>query len=177
MSALNRVEPGCANGTLTLRVRYGSVPPRPPRVGRVEPPPGGRTIYKNEDFIRLAIRETNDKRIIWLNTLKATAAYYGWDQAFPTVMAFKKQTSGSPYAFDTGRRGWTNSGGVQLRISRAESRQGWPAGMTNSFRVSKKATLKDIALVAERTAVDFAWITCPHGGRRPREWWEEAAST
>ena len=177
MAALNRVEPASANGTLTLRGRYVPVPPPPISVSFVELAPEEPTIYKNEDFIKLGIRVTKGKRFIWLSTLKETAAFYGWDKAFPTLQELKQQTAGTPYVHDVGRKGWKNGGGVQLRISRSDSTQGWPKGLTNSFRVSKQATMKDIALIAERTAVDYAWITCLYGGRRPRAWWEEASST
>ena len=116
-------------------------------------------------------------RYVWLKVLKATAALYGWDKAFPTLNALKQETTGSRFGADPGRRGWKTSGGVQHVICRSPSTQGSPAGLTNAFAVSGNATTKDLALIAKSTQVDWYWMTAKYGERRSREEWEATPST
>ena len=177
MALLNRVQFNGANETDPLRMRNEPVPLRPKWVDPVEPTSEDRTIYKNNDFTQLAIRTTPRGRIIWLKCLKTTASLYGWDQTFPTVVDAKTAASPTGSFPDPGRKGWTSGGGNQYRISRSEKTQGWPAGMTNSFRLSKQATRRDLQRVAEATTIDWTWMTCEYGGRRPRGWWIEETST
>ena len=177
MAALKRQISFSANGTDPLRHRYVPVTPRPEWVECVPPALGERTIYKNEDFIKLGLRVTSANRYVWLRCLKATAALYGWDKAFPTLIALKQQTTGSPFIQDMGRKGWKNSGGVRHTICRSPITQGTPKGFTNTFAVSGNATTKDIALIAQSTEVDWHWMTCRYGERRSREQWEATPTT
>ncbi len=126
-------------------------------------------MYKNEDFTQLVVRRRPGGRYVWLKCLKATAAFYGWDKAFPTVLEAKSDDSPDGYIPSPSRKGWNSGGGVEHRISRSPSTTGWPAGKTNSFRLSRDANFKDLAEVAKATEGDWEWITCRHGGRRKRE--------
>ncbi len=134
-------------------------------------------MYKNEDFVRLGIRTTSDGRYIWMSCLKATAEFYGWANTFPTLLELKTQTTGSPFTQDTGRRGYKNGGGQVITICRNPSTHSFPRGQTNSFRVSKQATQKDIRLIAKTTEIDWAWMSTPKTGRRPRSWWEKTPTS
>ena len=130
-------------------------------------------MYKNEDFIRLGIRVKAGPRFIWMSCLKATAELYGWDKTFPTLLELKASTTGSPYLLDTGRRGWKNGGGQVVTICRNPSTHSFPKGQTNSFRVARTATQRDIRLIAQSTQIDWEWMSTPKTGRRPRSWWEK----
>lgn len=134
-------------------------------------------MYKNDDFVQLAIRRTGGDRWVWLKCLRETAELYGWDKAFPELLDARTAASPTGFVTDPGRRGWKNSGGVQHRISRSTKTQGWPAGKTNSFRVSGNANSVDLRLIAEATTVEWTWMTCKHGGRRTKGWWLEDRST
>ena len=127
--------------------------------------------------MKLGLRAISGDRYVWLRCLKATAAFYGWDKKFPTLIALKQQTTGSRFIPDPGRRGWKNSGGVSHVICRSPSTQGSPAGLTNAFAVSGNATTKDLALIAKSTQVDWYWMTAKYGERRSREEWEATPST
>ena len=133
-------------------------------------------MYKNDDFIRLGIRVRGEGRYIWMNCLKATAEFYGWSNAFPTLLELKTQTTGSSFQRDTGRRGWKNGGGQVVTICRNPSTHSFPRGQTNSFRVSRAATQKDLRLIAEAVEIDWAWMSTPKLGRMPRSWWEKTST-
>ena len=128
------------------------------------------------DFEKFGIRVTRDKRYVWMRCLKATAAFYGWDKAFPRLVDLKKQTTGSRFLHDTGRRGLYAPGGVQHVICRSPIKQGSPRGLTNAFVVSSNATNQDLALIAKSTQVDWHWMTGKFGERLDRGWWEETAA-
>lgn len=153
----------------------GRTPPTLRPIG-VEPDSlfsGNPVMYKNEDFIRLGIRVASGNRYIWLKALKSTAAFYGWDQMFPTLMELKEQTTGSRWMTDPGRRGWKTGGGVRYTICRSSSKQGSPKGLTNDFAMSGQASIRDLARVAKATQVDWHWMTNREGLRISRGTWEK----
>ena len=130
-------------------------------------------MYKNSDFVRLGLRVRKGNRYVWMNCLKATADFYGWSEAFPTLLELKTQSTGSPFFYDMGRRGWTSGGGQVVTICRSPSTQGFPRGKTNSFRVSRGASQRDLHLIAQSTQVDWEWMQTVKTGRRPRSWWQK----
>ena len=132
-------------------------------------------MYKDSDFVKLGLRVKPGPKYIWLSCLKSTADFYGWSEAFPTLFDLKMATTGGPVIQDPGRKGWKSGGGKEVRICRSPSTVGWPAGMTNAFRVSSDAALADLAAIAEATTVDWHWMTCFHGGRRPKQWWLDSS--
>ena len=134
-------------------------------------------MYKRDDFTTLHVRTTQAGRYVWLKTLKATAELYGWDKEFKTLIQQKFDDSPDGFIPSPHRKGWGTEGGVLHRISRSPKTSGWPAGTTNSFRLSRNATMLDLAEVAKSTQVDWHWITCKHGGRRTREWFEQTSPT
>lgn len=134
-------------------------------------------MYKNEDFCQLVIRKKQDGRYIWLKCLKATAELYGWDKAFTPLIEQQFKDSPDGYIRCPSKRGWTSGGGKEHRISRSPKTSGWPAGLTNTFRLSSDATLVDLAEVAKATEIDWEWVTCDNGGRRTKEWFDQATMT
>ena len=131
-------------------------------------------MYQKEEFIKLGIRAKPGGRYVWLNALKATASYYGWDRVFPTLLELKQQTTGSQYLTDPGRRVGNYKPGYSVVICRGKSTAGWPKGLTNRFTVSANASMKDLALIAQSTQVDWEWMTGHFGERKRRSWWDEA---
>ena len=134
-------------------------------------------MYKNSDFVRLGLRVRKGNRYVWMNCLKATAELYGWDKAFPTLLELKTATTGSPFFYDMGRRGWTSGGGQVVTICRNPSTHSFPRGQTNCFRVSKGASQRDIKLIAQATQIDWHWMSTEKTGRRPRSWWQKTPTT
>ena len=130
-------------------------------------------MYKNEDFVRLGIRNHSGNRYIWMSCLRKTADFYGWSSSFPTLLELKAQVTGSPFIRGSGRRGWISGGGQVVTICRDRSTQGFPRGKTNSFRVSKWASQRDLRLIAQSTQVDWKWMGTPGLGRKSRDWWEK----
>lgn len=151
--------------------------PRPIRIGSVAPTAGGQAIYKNEDFIQLALRRRGNGSHIWLKCLKATAALYGWDKAFPTVIEARAAASPDGAFRCPSRRGWTSGGGKVYRISQSPKTQGYPPGMTHTFRLSSNATGVDLANVAKAIQIDWHWICMPSGGRWTKQRFEQPTST
>ena len=101
-------------------------------------------MYKNSDFVRLGLRVRKGNRYVWMNCLKTTADFYGWSEAFPTLLELKTQSTGSPFFYDMGRRGWKSGGGQVVTICRSPS-----------------------------TQVDWEWMQTVKTGRRPRSWWQK----
>ena len=56
-------------------------------------------------------------------------------------------------------------------ISRSASKQGRKSTYSNQFRISRDATIPDLAKVAKFTDVDWNWMETPAGERRSREKW------
>lgn len=134
-------------------------------------------MYRTDEFEWYTLRVLPNGRIIWLRCLKETAKFYGWDKAFPTVIATKNEASGGMGFRDPGRRGLKTSAGKLHYICRSPKTQGTPKGMTNRFGVSSNATTQDLALIAEKTQVDWYWMTAKYGERRSREKWLQATPT
>jgi hypothetical protein len=123
-------------------------------------------------WVKLQVGTTKAGEACWVACLRRTAEFYGWADAFPPQAP-------PVYISPTGRRisvyrkadqrlDW---GGKPLRISRAITRKGNPAGLTNRFRVSRNWTLRNSAALAQATTAEWSWMEGPWGGRRSREQW------
>lgn len=132
-------------------------------------------MYKASDFTKYFLRRKKSGGYIWLSSLTKTAELYGWDQALPTLVEQMAADSPDGHFLCPSRRGFKNGGGREIRISRSPMTQGWPAGFTNAFRVSSDATVLDLAYLTQSVQIDWEWMTCLHGGRRSRSWWDETA--
>ena len=129
--------------------------------------------WDNSKYLKLLLYRPPTGPDRWLIALRTTADYYGWTKHFEPWSPKTIQASGG-YSFsrDPGRRGeMFCEGGVQLRICRSTQRQGFPAGATNSFKVSKSCTLFDIAELAYLTEVEWHWMSNPGRQRISRNRW------
>ena len=128
----------------------------------------------DSDFVKLLIWRDDNEPDRFLIALRATADYYGWTKEFePWTPKPVGVQNGIVFVQDPGRRGLMQAqGGVRLRVSRAKSKSGIPAGQVNAFRVSSSCTLFDIAEIAHFTDGDWYWMTSPSGTRITRDKWE-----
>lgn len=77
-------------------------------------------------------------------------------------------------SLDPGRRGRLEcEGGRRHRICRSPSKRGFPAGMTNAFKLSANCGLVDIAEVAHFTQGEWHWLEGPRKQRIERDRWLE----
>lgn len=126
-------------------------------------------------FVKLVLSWPDGTQGKFLYVLKTTAAFYGWDQEFEPWSP-KPHSSDGKYEYfqrPLPHSHLANKGGRRHFICRSESRQGHPAGMTNAFRLSRNCGLADLAELAHFTTGTWCWITCPWGGRRSRDEWEQ----
>ena len=125
-------------------------------------------------YITLKIGETKSGKAKTLHALRSTADYYGWTEQFPVWTGQIQSSQGERgYLLDPGRRGHPQcSSGKRLRICRSPSRDGYPAGFTNAFKVTANTGLFDLAELAHFTKVDWEWMETPTSGRVSRADWE-----
>ena len=129
--------------------------------------------WDNSKYVKLLIGRPESGRDRWLIALRSTADYYGWTDHFEPWCPEPVGTDGK-YTFfvDPGRKGeMFCESGMRLRISRSPKTSGYPAGFTNSFKVSRSCTLFDISEIAYLTQVDWHWMEGPFGERISRERW------
>ena len=126
------------------------------------------------EFITLKLGETKSGRAKKLHALRSTANYYGWPEKFEEwSLEAEFEEGGRRFGFDPGRRGHPQcSSGYHVRICRSPSKDGFPAGFTNRFKVTKNTGLFDLAELAHFTKVDWEWMETPTSGRLTRADWE-----
>ena len=126
-------------------------------------------------YLQLQIPVDDPHRTCWLIAPRETAIFYGWADVFPRWMPRVVAVADRhTFVRDPGRRGClARKPGLRIRISRSERRKGYPAGMTNQFRVSRSCTNFELAQIAHHTSVDWHWMEMINGGRRSRGTWEE----
>lgn len=125
-----------------------------------------------ELWTRLAVRRLAKNRFVSLLVLKTTADFYGWSEFFPTVTEARElEADGSGLVFNRCANGRTRGRYSTLRISRSSDKQGHPRALTNQFRVSKNATMKDLAEIAKGVSQDFGWMEDKSCRRRTKEEW------
>ena len=105
--------------------------------------------------------------------LKPTADFYGWSEVFP---AFNDARS---VDFPDGLRplgprpSYRGHRGKRLRICRSKtSTTGYPAKLTNAFRVTNNARNVDLIAIAQAVKVDYGWMEGQYGYRRRKEEWD-----
>ena len=102
-----------------------------------------------------------------------TAAYFGWDKAFPEFhLAERVRPDGTTYRCNTFRAAKSmRSGGAQLRICRAASKDGQPAGKTHQFRMRGAWSRKHLVELARVAGDKFEWMENTRYKRVNREIW------
>ena len=125
------------------------------------------------EFVTLKLGETKGGAAKKLHALRSTANYYGWLEKFEEWTFQAEFVEGErSYGRDPGRRGHPQcSSGRRLRICRSASKDGFPAGFTNAFKVTSNTGLFDLAELAYFTNVDWEWMETPTSGRVSRERW------
>ena len=123
-------------------------------------------------WVELAVRRLAKGRYVKLICLKDTADFYGWSEFFPTVTEARElEAEGSGLIFNRCANGRTRARYSTVRICRGMSKQGHPKELTNQFRLSKNATMKDYAEVAKGVSRDFGWMEDHACRRRPKDEW------
>ena len=132
-------------------------------------------MQKSNDYIKLVIWRPPGQTCRYISALRATADYYGWTKEFEIWRPKTIGTEGG-YQFSrrpTGGMRGVAQGGKRIRISRSESRQGNPAGMTNQFTISNSMRVIDLAELAHFTQGDWHWMEGLSGQRVSREHWAQ----
>ena len=130
-------------------------------------------LYKREQYVQLAIRQLPRGEWVRLIGLKATADFYGWSEVFPTwnqARAVVNDTTTRRPAYSISPRRYK---GVRHFICRdLNTTQGFPAGLTNCFRVTTNATAQDLIAIAQATQINYGWMTAKYGERRKKACWD-----
>ena len=127
-------------------------------------------------YVGLLIHQYASGQTKWIKCLRTTAQYYGWLDAYDVIGETAPTPSGArEFRFLSTSRWRPDLGGRKRRICRAESRQGYPAGKTNSFRISSKVTNADLAELARLTKGEWAWMETTNCVRWDREKWLSVA--
>ena len=122
--------------------------------------------YPQETYV-ISLRE--DGRPCLLTTQPATAAAFGWADAYQTyVQWFRGEvTAGRRKAKYDGKP--LPSGSLLHRLSRSPKRRGWPAGTVHSFRISHNTPVRELADALNLIKVDWHWVARPNGARWTKE--------
>lgn len=116
------------------------------------------------------VRERKDGKRIRISAAYRTAKHFGWIEAFG-----KRADNSRPGGADTAwyDEGWPvrsqNVSGAPHRICTVKSRDGYPRQATHRFRLTRGASLRDVALVAVYTTGQWEWMELPDGTRKSRE--------
>ena len=122
---------------------------------------------------RLIVRRTKAGSKIVLQARKETAEFYGWTNHFEEDRGavIEDPAGGGTLMVGPVLRRSQIRGGRSIVISRSASKQGRKSTYSNQFRISRDATIPDLAKVAKFTDVDWNWMETPAGERRSREKW------
>ena len=123
-------------------------------------------------YLKLLL-EDRQGRPVSVVTQKATAEYFGWDTAFPGFdEPGRVNRQGQPVSVQP--RLWSDPrmpGGSRRRICRTDSRAGYPAGMTHSFRMFGAFGNRHLKMLAEVAGEKFEWMETKQLKRRNRGSW------
>ena len=125
-------------------------------------------------YVTLKLGETKSGNVKTLHALRSTADYYGWTEKFePWIGKIQFLQGDRAFLLQPSRRGYEAwSPGRRLRICRSPSKNGFPAGFTNAFKVSSNTGLFDLAELAHFTKVDWEWMQDTAYQRVSRVDWE-----
>lgn len=122
------------------------------------------------EFIKLNL-DDGSARPTSVVVQRQTAEYFGWDKAFPEFrLSTRIRSDGSSYDTPTLRRDKSlHRGGDRLRICRAASTSGNPAGKTHCFRMVGSWSRKHLAKLAAVAGDKFEWMEAEYGARIRRD--------
>ena len=130
-------------------------------------------MYRQQDFIKFHVRTTPSGEHIWFKTLTGTADFFGWGKHFQEWFDFKRSLYPSGFARAIVRRGDFRHGGKAIRICRSPSKNGNPARVTQTIRISSLLGIRDLAEIAHFAEGDWYWMERPSGARVDRAEWEQ----
>ncbi len=110
--------------------------------------------------------------------LKETAEFFGWDKAFPEFHERRAAAGAGNVGMLWGKnleKYPGSKGGKRLRICRAKSKNGWPAGMTHCFRIVGNVTNAQLVDLAAVAGEKFEWMSKKNGEKISREDWLRVA--
>lgn len=120
------------------------------------------------------IRLKQGNKPVWIKCTRAVADFYGWSSVFPEVEPWLVPVNGRIFRVEHPRMKRAGQhGGKSSRICRSSVGQGYPAGQTNSIRLSRSADLSDYARVAKAVQIPWTWMEGPDFRRVYRERWME----
>ena len=130
-------------------------------------------LYRNDQYVQLALRQTPRGDWVRMILLKVTADFYGWTEVFPTwdrARAVANPGGTRRPAYTVRPRRYK---GVRHYICRDLNRtQGFPAGLTNCFRVTTNCTARDLVAIAQSVQIPYGWMTAKFGERRKKACWD-----
>ena len=123
------------------------------------------------DFLKLIV-ETRARDQVSVVVVKETAEYFGWDKAFPEWKPRLATDALGRIYVNPSRSRWRHfRGGDRLRICRAPSTNGHPAGDTFSFRMVGGWSRKHLAELAKVAGSKFEWMEDASYRRMRRDYW------
>ena len=130
--------------------------------------------WDNSKYVKLLLRRAEGKQDKWLIALRTTADHYGWTEQFPTwrLRPAPGEPPDSRWVIRPGRGEMFCERGRRHRVCRDASTNGYPAGKTNAFKVSRNCGLFDLSEIAHFTQGDWHWMEGPTGERVRRDRWE-----
>lgn len=135
----------------------------------------------SRDYYRtFCIGRRPDGTKVRMDCLDSTAQFFGWDQVLKFHrLPWEPPPANGRYFLSSEAIAFETYGGRRMRISLSRDRHSVKAQQAKRFRVSKYATLKDLAFLASVTVPEFGWMTDQEGRRVFREDWLElhAAAT
>lgn len=126
-------------------------------------------------YVQLTLHTQPSGRVVWLKCLKTTAEFYGWLDAYP----HSEELATHPFQQRV-FRGYPTTpfrpdiGGKSRRIYRSNSRDGYPRGQTNRFRICSQVTNRQLAELAAMTKVPFRYMESVGGARISYDRWMNA---
>ena len=123
--------------------------------------------------IKLVLRSLPSGQNSVVCVQKATAEFLGWTNHFPTYTEWVEQqrAGGNPIALSFRKHEPRTQMGKPIRIGRGKDSRRNEAGLTHTFRIGSKVSIRDLAELAHFTEVDWEWMERPNRCRETREWW------
>lgn len=127
----------------------------------------------SDKHVKLILRTLPSGQHAVVTVQESTADFLGWTLHFQTYDQWVRDeiAAGSRVARFSRRCEPRAKGGVPLRIGRGTNKRRNEAGLTHTFRIGSKVSIRDLAELASFTEVDWHWMERPCGSRMSREWW------
>ena len=123
--------------------------------------------------IKLVLRSLPSGQQSVISVQKATAEFLGWTLHFPTYAewADQQEALGIPVNRQYRRHEPRKKLGIPIRIGRGTDMRRNEKGLTHTFRIGSKVSIRDLAELASFTEVEWQWMERPNRSRETRAWW------